>query len=105
MCCGRHRYGCPRWAAGWTTTPSTSWPPRRPAGTPPGYSASTAAPHPRRGRAGLHAGDEFLDPVVDGAERVLAQDRALGLVVELEVHPVDGEVAAALLRAADELAA
>ncbi len=39
------------------------------------------------------------------AERVLAQDRALGLVVELEVDPVDGEVATALLRAPDEVAA
>ena len=33
------------------------------------------------------------------AERVLAQHGALRLVVELEVHPVDGEVAAALLGA------
>src|SRR3954462_5003685 len=54
---------------------------------------------------GSHAGDELLHPLVDGLERVLAQDGALGLVVELKVHPVDGEVAALLLGAADELAA
>jgi hypothetical protein len=52
----------------------------------------------------LHAGDELVDPVVVGAERVLAQDGPLGLVVELEVDPVDGVVAAALLGLADELA-
>src|SRR5689334_23785402 len=36
---------------------------------------------------------------------VLAQHGALGLVVQLQVHPVDGEVAATLLRLADELTA
>src|SRR6266851_8642295 len=41
-----------------------------------------------RARA-LHPGDELLHPLVGGAERVLAQHRALGLVVELEVDPVD----------------
>src|SRR3954471_22663560 len=53
----------------------------------------------------LHAGDQLLDPLVDAAVRVLAQHGALGLVVQLEVHPVDGEVAAPLLRPADEIAA
>src|SRR3712207_7377303 len=43
--------------------------------------------------------------LVDGLEGVLAQHGALGLVVELEVHPVDGEVAALLLGPADELPA
>src|SRR6266571_417247 len=43
--------------------------------------------------ARLHPRDELLDPLVHRAERVLAQDRPLGLVVQLEVHPVDGEVA------------
>src|SRR4029079_2852419 len=52
-----------------------------------------------------HAVDEALHPLVVRPERVLAQDRPLGLVVELEVHPVDGEVASALLGLADELAA
>src|SRR5919198_2336640 len=56
---------------------------------------------PRR----LHPGDELVYPFVDGAERVLAQHGALGLVVELQVHPVDGEVAALLLGVLDELAA
>ena len=52
-----------------------------------------------------HRGDELLDPLVDAAVRVLAQHGALRLVVQLEVHPVDGEVAPALLRALDEVAA
>src|SRR5436190_7314120 len=52
-----------------------------------------------------HAGDEFFHPFVDGAERVLAENRALRLVVELQVHPVHGEVAATLLRPLDELPA
>src|ERR1700761_4679746 len=59
----------------------------------------------RRGQPGLHAGDELLYSLVDGAEGVLAQDGALGLVVQLQVDPVDGEVPALLLGAADELAA
>src|SRR5690349_14940367 len=58
----------------------------------------------RPGTVGSHAVDEALHPLVVRLERVLAQHRALGLVVELEVHPVDGEVAAALLGAPDELA-
>src|SRR3712207_7143803 len=36
-----------------------------------------------------HRRDELLHPLVDGLERVLAQHRALRLVVELEVHPVE----------------
>src|ERR1700744_2524684 len=52
-----------------------------------------------------NTGDELLDPLVDRPERVLAQHGALGLVVELQVNPVHGEVAAPLLRPADELAA
>src|SRR6516162_11556008 len=52
-----------------------------------------------------HAGDELLDALVHRAERVLAQHRPLGLVVQLEVHPVDSEVAPLLLGPADELAA
>jgi len=43
------------------------------------------------------AGDETLDAVVVGAERVFQEHGALGLVVQLEVHPVNGEVPAALL--------
>ena len=46
---------------------------------------------------GLERGDQLLDPLVVRLERVLAEHGALGLVVELEVHPVDGEVAPALL--------
>ena len=73
-------------------------------------STITSAMGPRRAvpqsaRSAAHALDEPLHPRVDGRERVLAQHRALGLVVELEVHPVDGEVAAVLLGRADEVAA
>src|SRR5690348_9007711 len=57
----------------------------------------------RMGR--LHARDQALDPLVDRTERVLAQHGALRLVIELEVHPVDGEVTAGGLGRADELAA
>src|SRR6185437_5023546 len=55
-------------------------------------------------RRRLHAGDQPLDPLVDRTEGVLAQHGPLRLVVELEVHPVDGEVAAGRLGGADELA-
>src|SRR5579871_1153129 len=49
-------------------------------------------------------GDELLDAVVAALERVLAQHGALRLVVELEVDPVHGVVAAALFGPLDELA-
>src|SRR5690606_36872811 len=52
-----------------------------------------------------HARDQPLDAFVVGTERVLAQDGALRLVVQLQVHPVDGEVAPALLGVPDELTA
>src|SRR4051794_33670356 len=53
----------------------------------------------------LHRGDELLDPFVDAAIRVLTQHGALRLVVQLQVHPVDGEVSSPLLGTADEVAA
>src|SRR3954453_19105420 len=53
--------------------------------------------------AGLHAFDEFMHPLVVRAERVLAEDGALRLVVELQVHPVHREVAPTLLGTLDEL--
>lgn len=53
--------------------------------------------------AGLHAGDEAFHPLVDRPEWVLAQHRALRLVIELEVYPVDREVAAGLLSGGDEV--
>src|SRR2546423_5216350 len=52
-----------------------------------------------------HACDQLLHPLIDGPERVLAENGALRLVVQLQVHPVDREVAPALLRPLDELAA
>src|SRR6185312_12811348 len=52
-----------------------------------------------------HPGDQLFHPLVDRAERVLAQDRPLGLIVQFEMDPVHREVAPALLRAPDELAA
>src|SRR6516225_10025050 len=60
---------------------------------------------PGRWLPALHPGDELLDALIDRAERVLAQHGPLGLVVQLQVHPVDGEVTPLLLRPADELAA
>src|SRR4051794_3539930 len=68
------------------------------------HPASAARPL-RRVPSGSHGGDQPVHPLVVGPERVLAQHRALGLVVELEVYPVDGEVTTALLRVPDELAA
>src|SRR6266536_1189648 len=65
----------------------------------PALPALASAPSPR-----LHRGDQLVDAVVVGAERVLAQDRALRLVVQLQVHPVDRVVAPPLLGLADELA-
>ena len=47
--------------------------------------------------------DQLVDPVVDVLERVLQQHGALRLVVELQVHPVDGVVATGVLRRGDEL--
>src|SRR5271165_936092 len=52
-----------------------------------------------------HAGDEPLDSLIDRTERVLAQYGPLSLVVQLEMHPVDGEVTPLLLRPADKLTA
>src|SRR5688572_24079926 len=47
-----------------------------------------------RGTAvGLQGGDEALDALVGGLERVLAEQRPLRLVVELQVDPVDRVVA------------
>src|SRR5450755_3867204 len=68
-----------------------------------GYGSSSRVIQRRAAR--LHAGDQLLHPLVDRAERVLAEHRPLRLVVELEVHPVHGEVAPPLLRPPDKLAA
>src|SRR4029077_8923473 len=54
---------------------------------------------------GLHAGDQSLDSLVDRSERVLAQHRALGLIVEFEVHPIHGEIPTGGLGGADEFTA
>ena len=81
------------------------------------FGSLHGAPAYRAGRAGRssaqrrpadhrsHAGDQPLHPLVVRPERVLAQHGALRLVVELQVHPVDGEVAPLLLGVPDELAA
>src|SRR5213594_4952722 len=52
-----------------------------------------------------HVGDELVDALVDRLERILAEYRPLRLIVELQVDPVDGVVAALLLRMPDEVAA
>ena len=49
--------------------------------------------------------DELLHPVVVRSERVFQKDRTLSLIVQLQVHPVHGEVAPALFRPLYELAA
>src|SRR4051812_31061866 len=74
----------------------------RPSAIPTWFGRSAHRP---RKTIGLHAGDEAVHPLVVGAERILAQDGALGLVVEFQVHPVDGEVAPAFLGVSDELPA
>src|SRR6266542_5021017 len=56
---------------------------------------------PRR----LEARDQLLDALVASFERVLAEDGPLRLVVELQVHPVDGVIALALLGSPHELTA
>src|ERR1700759_2288306 len=69
--------------------------------------ATTAAVtgHDRIGDGRLHARDELFHPLVDRPEWVLAQHGPLGLVVQLEMHPVDREVTPLLLGPADELTA
>src|SRR5215210_4159730 len=64
----------------------------------------TTATVPGPTKNALEAGDQLLHPLVAGLEGVLAQDGALGLVVQLQVDPVDGVVPLALLGLADELA-
>src|SRR6266852_3844677 len=58
----------------------------------------------RSRRSTSERGDELFDPFVASLERVLAEHRPLGLVVQFEMNPVDSEVPAAFLRPADELA-
>src|SRR5262249_12207423 len=72
----------------------------------PGRSTSSSVTTPvRNDGIGSEAGDQALHPFVARLERVFAEHRALRLVVELQVHPVDGVVALALLGALDEGAA
>src|SRR5215472_183844 len=82
---------------------------REPGRTGPGCrdraQADVRVPAPSTAALDLHAGDELFHALVDGPERVLAQHGALRLVVQLEVHPVDGEVPSPLLRPPDEIAA
>src|SRR5262245_24633068 len=58
----------------------------------------------QRARPDLKTGDQPFDAVVAGLEGVLAEHGSLRLVVQLEMHPIDGEVALALLGALDECA-
>src|SRR5512132_2378601 len=74
-----------------------------------GAPAEPARPAYRVGPSALgrwtssHVGDQLLDAIVHAAERVLAEHRPLGLVVQLEVHPVHRVVAPLLLRVTDEV--
>src|SRR5206468_11311489 len=72
----------------------------RPHGSPP----AAAAPSPTAADRS-HVRDQLLHPVVNAAERVLAEHRPLRLIVQLQVDPVDGVVAPLRLRLADEVAA
>ena len=47
--------------------------------------------------------DEFLHPFVFRFERVLAENGPLGLIVQLQMDPVHGEIALTLLGLADEI--
>src|SRR5689334_24727745 len=70
------------------SAPTAYWQ-HRAAASPIRYPAANSQP----GRyAGSHPRDQLLDPLVDRAERVLAQHGPLSLVVQLEVDPVDGKV-------------
>ncbi len=62
-------------------------------------------PAERRSKRRSERFDEALDPFVAALERVLAQDGALCLVVELQVDPVDGVVTFAFLGSSNEVAA
>src|ERR1700712_4543830 len=96
-------------AAGGGSGPN--WLPPHPASPSPSATAARAkaagraAAAGRRTIANSHTRDQLVDPVVHRPEGVLAQHRPLRLVVQLEVDPVDGEVASLLLGPADELAA
>src|ERR1700730_2502426 len=68
-------------------------------------ASGLTAKSPARSYAESHARNELLDALVHRAERVLAEHGPLGLVVQLEMHPVDGEIAPLLLGPADKLAA
>src|ERR1700674_5853689 len=76
---------------------STRWSPARSWRTP------TILPLRNDGTE-LQGRDQPLDPLVARLEGVLAQDGALGLVVELQVHPVDGVIAVSFLGPFDECA-
>ncbi len=52
---------------------------------------------------GSHRLDKAFDAFVTGSERILEKHRALRLIVQLEMYPIDCEIAAALFRPADEL--
>src|SRR5437764_11403344 len=66
---------------------------------------AVTVPVRKLGTGGSETCDQLLDALVTGLEGILAEHGALGLVVELQVHPVDRVVALALLGPADELAA
>ncbi len=68
-------------------------------------SSVTTSPTRNDGTCRYRDRDQPLDAFVAGLERVLAEHGALRLVVELQVHPVDGVVALAFLGPLDERAA
>ena len=53
----------------------------------------------------LHALNQALHSLVNALKWVLAQDGALGLVIEFQMDPIHGEVPAGFLGSFDEIAA
>lgn len=80
--------------------PAAPEPPDRPGLEPLSSPSHQAQPQPCSERS-----DQALHSFVYRAERVLAQNSPLRLVVELEVYPVHREVAACLLGGGYEIAA
>src|SRR5205823_3875684 len=74
------RSGSRAWAGAWTTTPATSWPPRRQAASPPGSPT-----RPAEAGASLGLGEEHVD---DHDQRVGLVD--LGVVVAVGVAVTTG---------------
>ena len=52
-----------------------------------------------------HAGHQALNALIHGQEWVLAQNRSLGLVIQLKVHPIHREISVFFLGAPHKITA